>query len=329
MDGKRKRRRDSFLTARWAASRAESLGQSCPGGAQTSMSFLSLLTRTSAGRPESRSCLGKRASTRRGRGADTLLRQRPSPCRAGPRLALSAPSSTLLHESWTCLPPGSCMRRVATSSAALSRHCLMVSLRTPLATAAQSLPCRATARLSATSATLLHESWTCLPPGPRRRRGRRGAGLHGPHEPRKRERREASGTGSGPRNSGPARRDRAAQGRRPSASTERAGDRPSRSAVARGGPPQRRDAHAPGRWRQQHRAVACGCPPQQRDAHEPVCLCGAAISAIKARVRSRRPWTRPACCSTSIWARTVSQLKARGRSARGGTRHSRLEQKGL
>jgi hypothetical protein len=60
------------------------------------------------------------------------------------------------------------MRRVATSSATLSRHCLMVSLRRPLATAAQSLPCRATARLSATSSSLLHESWTCLPRGPGR-----------------------------------------------------------------------------------------------------------------------------------------------------------------
>jgi hypothetical protein len=85
------------------------------------------------------------------------------PCRAMARL--SAPSSTLLHESLTCLPSGSCMRPAATSAATLYLHCTLVFLPTMLATAAQSLPCRAAARLSAPSSTVLHESWTCLPSG--------------------------------------------------------------------------------------------------------------------------------------------------------------------
>ena len=67
---------------------------------------------------------------------------------------LSLRSSTLLHESWTCLPPGSGMRPAATSTSTLCLHCCLVLLPTLLATAAQSLPCRATARLSAPSSTL-------------------------------------------------------------------------------------------------------------------------------------------------------------------------------
>ena len=80
------------------------------------------------------------------------------PCRATARL--SAPSSSLLHESWTRLPPGSCMRPAATSLKTLSWHCCLVLLRTLRAIAAQSLPCLLTATRSRRSSVAFERPHT-------------------------------------------------------------------------------------------------------------------------------------------------------------------------
>ncbi len=87
-------------------------------------------------------------------------RWRPSYGRAGSSSA-ARPCST----SPGCLPPGSCMRPAANSAVILFLHCFLVLLPTSRDTATQSRPCRLTALLSLSSSTLLHESWTCLPPG--------------------------------------------------------------------------------------------------------------------------------------------------------------------
>ncbi len=91
----------------------------------------------------------------------------PRPSRDPAHGLLSLSSSTLRHESWTCLPPGSCMRPAATSVATLSMHSVWSSADAVLFVFVRWLGCRGCVKDSRARPRPVMQQSKALRPNPR------------------------------------------------------------------------------------------------------------------------------------------------------------------